>query len=236
MDIKTRPLSAYIGGRGVLAHGISYMPPQLQSNCVNRTLFYPGCFNPPHTGHLALLRHVLDRSGADLNIIAGVVFPLSDAALARKLGPNNDEIKFGKEERVRLWEGYGPAGDFWIFGHSDNDWELFQHNLLRDTARDGFEVRISLLYGPDHLQEMETLPIEPWGCKEIFFSDIGRDTLITSSGHMLLKQLDLYSPWKRCTVDCEAARKAAEAAASWMISGFFMIGPQSGSTMLEKSR
>lgn len=173
MDKMTRRLEYYLGGRGVFDHGRAHRPPRLRSNRTNCVLFYPSFFNPPHIGHLALLQHVRSNSAEDLDIIAGVVFPLDDGALVRRVGPSNDDIKLHKNERVRLWRVNVPADIFWIYEESASDWREFQDNFLRNTARDGFEVRISLLCGPDRIKEMEILPIEPMGCKEILLAMLG---------------------------------------------------------------
>ena len=50
--------------------------PLLSKDRVNRVLSYPGSFNPPHVGHLAVLRHAFESS-PDLNIVAGIVFPVA---------------------------------------------------------------------------------------------------------------------------------------------------------------
>jgi hypothetical protein len=71
---------------------------------------------------------------------------------------------------------------------------------------------------------------------EIFFGDISRDTNLTSTGSMPLKQLDLYGPWKRNVIDCEWARKIPESTTSFIISGLFMMGPKGANTMLGKGR
>lgn len=81
---------------------------------------------------------------------------------------------------------------------------------------------------------MEIVPSEPWSCKEIIFSDIGRDTAIVWQGNMILDQLDLYHPWKRIVVDFEWLRKLAESNVSFIISGHYMMGPRSADAMLEE--
>src|SRR5271155_2549789 len=50
--------------------------PLLSKDRVNRVLVYPGAFNPPHVGHLGVLRHAFESS-PDLNVVAGIVLPVA---------------------------------------------------------------------------------------------------------------------------------------------------------------
>ena len=60
------------------------------------------------------------------------------------------------------------------------------------------------------MQDMSEFLSEPWDCMEIFFSDISRNTNLTSTGSMSLKQLNLCGLWKRIVIDFEWAKKIAE--------------------------
>ncbi|OJJ50551.1 hypothetical protein ASPZODRAFT_206906 [Penicilliopsis zonata CBS 506.65] len=181
--------------------------PQLQAGRVNRILFYPGSFNPPHVGHSALLQHVFKTSASHMNFIAAVVFPLDDEALVERLESDRNPLVLKKHERIRLWRGHGPAaGHVWVYDHPVSSWWQLHDRLIQDVARDGFKLEISVLFGPDNLSQLEEFPAQPWGCNECLFSDIGRDAVITSGhkdsspGLTPLKQLDLYGPWERTVV------------------------------------
>jgi hypothetical protein len=106
-----------------------------------------------------------------MNVIAAIVFPLDDEALVGKFGSQSNILMLKKHERIRLWRGHGLADYFWVYNGSEGSWRAFQRQLIENVARDGFELKFSLLCGPDHMQDMETFPPEPWGCKECFFSN-----------------------------------------------------------------
>jgi hypothetical protein len=222
--------------RRIFDHGLTHSPPRLHPGKVNRILLFPGAFNPPHCGHLDLLRHAIDNCGSDANVIGAIVFPMDDGDLQQKLRSESSSLLLHKHERVRLWRGNVPADDFWVYDDSENALRKFQHELIDRVAQDGLELKFSLLCGPDHMQGMSDFPSEPWGCKEIFFSDISRDTNLISKGSISPEQLDLYGPWKRTVIDCEGARKIAESNTSFVISGYFMMGLNSANTMLEKGK
>jgi hypothetical protein len=171
-----------------------------------------------------------------MNVIAVIVFPLDTQTLHKKFESGGNTLILKKHERVRLWSGGMQADHFWVYGGDERSWRAFQKQLIYDLACDGIELKFSLLCGPDHMQDMETIPSEPWSCKEIVFSDIGRDTPVVSAENKELRQLDLYHPWKRIVVDCECARKLAETQVSFIISGHYMMGAKCADAMLKKGK
>jgi hypothetical protein len=60
--------------------------------------------------------------------------------------------------------------------------ENFRDDSFKRPSRDGFELKFSLLCDPDHVQDMDTFPRMPWGMRECLFSDISRDSTVTSNG------------------------------------------------------
>ncbi|KAH6640810.1 glycosyl hydrolase [Chaetomium tenue] len=59
-------------------------PPQLHRHRPNRILLFPGCFNPPHLAHHALLQQAFTRTQTDLRVVAAMVLPPDDDRLAAK--------------------------------------------------------------------------------------------------------------------------------------------------------
>ena len=106
----------------VFSHIPETTPPTLYSDRENRTLFYPGCFNPPHAGHAALLwpTYLL----TDANTIAVLIFALPDESLSSK---QNTSIKTGKEfqlshfQRQQLWKDDILCRFTWVFPSGDAD-------------------------------------------------------------------------------------------------------------------
>lgn len=67
--------------------------------CVTRVIIYPGCFNPPHVGHLNLLRYVIVNAEC-LNIVHAIILLLDDELCNTK----NPSRPFTFAERQELWE------------------------------------------------------------------------------------------------------------------------------------
>ena len=142
--------------------------------------------------------------------ICAIVIPLDDERLRDKFSSESSALIIQQHERVRLWRGYVPADDFWVYDGSELAFCKFRRQLIERVTQDDFELKFSLLCGPDHMQDMSEFPSGPWDCKEIFFSDISRDKSPTMTGSMSLKQLDLYGPWKRVVIDGEWAQKKSQ--------------------------
>ena len=82
MDGETADLEKYIenchygdclptfSGDQVFARGLAHYRLRLETTQINRILLYPGSFNPPTHGHLALLSHAFESMHDDIKIIA----------------------------------------------------------------------------------------------------------------------------------------------------------------------
>src|SRR5271156_2536330 len=77
--------------------------PLLSKDKVNRVLIYPGSFNPPHVGHLSVLRHAFESS-PDLNIVAGVVVPAIVEQIGEKNYRSRRHLVLSREQRSELWK------------------------------------------------------------------------------------------------------------------------------------
>ncbi|OHF01727.1 hypothetical protein CORC01_02918 [Colletotrichum orchidophilum] len=176
--------------------GNPILKPQLSSNRINRILLFPGSFNPPHNGHLNLLRHVFESSN-DINIIAAIVLPLSDYKLQRKCDSSFQyDMALTLNERVRLWRGdLGPSDWYWVFDlDRGSDWHHFSKNLERQTAKDGFNLRFVGVCGPDLMKFNQN----PWaisGSHEIIVSDVGRPSRLFVQRRIPSPLLG-YSKWE----------------------------------------
>jgi hypothetical protein len=153
---------------------------------------------------------VFSNSGEDLNIIATIVVLKDDYAIEEKLKGGDNQLKLTKCERVKLWQGHELSDYLWVYTGSEVYWDLFQDRLIRDTARDGFEVKTCLLCGPEYVQDMEDMRFwrYPFGCDELFSSDVSRDSPIMPDKHTGPKRLREYSPWERSVIADEQVDSA----------------------------
>lgn len=69
-----------------------YDAPTLVKHRTNRILAYVGSFNPPHRGHLHLLKHVFTRGTHDMNVIAAIIIPASDESVMKKVQKKDAEF------------------------------------------------------------------------------------------------------------------------------------------------
>ncbi|KAL4899436.1 hypothetical protein BDW74DRAFT_183688 [Aspergillus multicolor] len=162
-----RPLQPYIA-KTSFAGDISVSRqfqhyPKLLPNTVNRILFYPGSFNPPHLGHYTLLHHVFTNAPADLNLIAAFIWPLSDDSVAAKNTDRGqeDDLVLTRKQRVQLWLGHGLPAYIFVcepsiasFRSSYAEWEALRNRLAEEVGRDGLTLEFCCLLGPDCIEKL----------------------------------------------------------------------------------
>jgi hypothetical protein len=85
--------------------------PVLPRNCVNRILIYDGKFSPPHYVDLSFLERSFPHAGADLNLVAAVVWPRGE------IFDERDNVQLTREERAQLWMGAEEYKShyYWLF-------------------------------------------------------------------------------------------------------------------------
>src|SRR5436305_11894668 len=122
--------------------------PLLSKDKVNRVMIYLGAFNPPHVGHLGVLCHAF-QGGSDLNIVAGLVYPIDVSYLERKNYRSNRKLVLSEEQRSQLWErdvrfptwAFAPR----VYGTLE-DAEI---KIASAAEKDGYEIRYIRVLGPD---------------------------------------------------------------------------------------
>jgi hypothetical protein len=186
---------------------------------------YPGSFNPPHHGHLALLQHAYGSSQDDINIIAAIILPLDDDCIERKCRAAGEDLVLTKDQRVRLWRGeFGQSDWYWVYDRSRKDWDSFRNRLTDAITQDGFHLKFVLLCGPDYVRRTSPPPWNAWDCDEIIVSDVSRSADFTTLDGKLCR-LQGCESWERVLYDKEEARRRAEEMASWLVSGMSLLSP-----------
>ena len=120
--------------------------PLLSKDRVNRVLIYPGSFNPPHVGHLAILRHAFESS-PDLNIVAGIVLPAPVEHIEGKNYQSRRCLVLSREQRSELWkrDARFPA---WAFAPNYKSSQLTEE-IANAAKKVGYEILYIGLGGPD---------------------------------------------------------------------------------------
>lgn len=234
MEPSNPTLQSYIqnipGHEKLLGSGNKSTSLPLRHGVMNRVLFYPGCFNPPHLAHLALLQHMYGNSGKDQNYVAAIVFPVDHELVEKKLPENHGQLILTKQERASLWQGLDRAENFYVYEGLFKEWQLFFGMLRARVAQDGYELNVSILSGPDHMYEMEVQPaFGHMGYDDWLYSDCSRDI-------EEFRQVKQYKAWEPVVIDCEKTEEIAESLASLVIAGMFMVAPKSAEDMLKNGK
>src|SRR5271154_1353613 len=118
--------------------------PLLRKDRVNRVLSYYGSFNPPHVGHLSVLRHAFESS-PDLNIVAGIVLPMPVEHIERKNYRLGRCLVLSGKQRSELWkrDARFPAWAFTL-----NSMKI-DKKIANAAKKDGYEILYIELGGPD---------------------------------------------------------------------------------------
>ncbi|KAF2638680.1 hypothetical protein P280DRAFT_482018 [Massarina eburnea CBS 473.64] len=163
--------------------------PILSRGRINRIIIYSGAFNPPHKGHLELLRHAMFESSPDRNYIAAIVLPRSDQFIMKK---TPTDCRLTCKDRARLWQ---TEGNDWYYIHDRGD-DGFRDTLERELDDSGFEIEMSCLLGADYVSVLHTLSYRPYECWETIVcnSSRGVDFLIDTDE---LVPVHEYGPWRR---------------------------------------
>ncbi|RGP70381.1 hypothetical protein FLONG3_7452 [Fusarium longipes] len=181
-------------------NGTAKNPPTLRRSTVNRIILYPGSFNPPHQGHLNLLKYAFNNVGEDLNIIAAIIVLTDDERLGRKMKSRDNAIIMPKEKRINLWRGDGIPVDWaWVYDGSEAEWARFRTHLTKNIKNDGIELKFMVLHGPDGITAAKGHNPTSWNCEDAITSDVSRPTDFRYT--TTLRQLAGCSPWEKLQID-----------------------------------
>lgn len=122
----------------------------------NRILFFTGCFNPPHQGHLRMVQHMFDMR-KQLNIVAILIFSQPDEAKA--INKKHGSIIVPRETRNEMWTSELESssqhlrGWMWVL---DSACDRKTGEKLANTLSDliveaGFDAQVVRLIGGDKI-------------------------------------------------------------------------------------
>ncbi|KAH7149124.1 hypothetical protein B0J13DRAFT_621018 [Dactylonectria estremocensis] len=181
-------------------NGKAKRPPRFCSRGVNRILLFPGSFNPPHQGHLDLLRYVFWQAGEDLNLVGAIVVPTDDERLKVKLENEENPILIPREQRVDLWRGKGLPIDWaWIYDQPEKSFTDFQPKLIRKAKTQNIDLKFILLGGPDYIGIQGIPNPRLWNCSEFITSDVCRPVNFRNPNS--LRQLPGCDLWAKPEID-----------------------------------
>ena len=173
--------------------------PLLSKDKVNRVMIYVGAFNPPHVGHLSVLCHAF-QSSADLNVVAGLVYPLSVDYIVSKNYHSNRRLVLSERQRSELWEKdvRFPA---WAFAPRTYDTlKDLQTKIASAAKKDGYEIRYIRVTGPDNWDIDNPRRHRCTAYSEYLVTDAARSaSFITPNG--VPQPVNGYTSWQRIGPD-----------------------------------
>lgn len=177
--------------------------PLLSKDKVNRVMIYYGVFNPPHVGHLGVLCHAF-QSSADLNIVAGLVYPLDVGLIRRKNRDSNRRLVLSEEQRSELWERDArfPTWAFVPRRRKYDSTEDFEMEIASAAKEDGYEIRYIRVMGPDNWDIDNPARYRDSHYSEYLITDAARRaSFVTPNG--VPKPMKGYTSWQRLGPDPE---------------------------------
>jgi hypothetical protein len=176
--------------------------PLLSKDKVNRVIVYFGAFNPPHVGHLGALCHAF-QSSSDLNIVAGLVYPVDVGHTRRKNLDSNRRLVLSERQRSELWERdvRFPA---WAFAPRKK-WGIskdFEAKIANAAKQDGYEILYIRVMGPDNWNFDSPCPHMHSHYSEYLITDATRRaSFVTPNG--VPQPMKGYTSWQRLGPDPE---------------------------------
>jgi hypothetical protein len=182
--------------------------PLLSKDKVNRVLIYPGSFNPPHVGHLSVLRHAFESS-PDLNIVAGIVVPAIDEQIGGKNYRSRRHLVLSREQRLELWkrDARFPA---WAFVFNDKCIMEFQEKIAKAAKKDGYEILYIRLGGPDSWDFIwPRRHMSNGNCAEYLISDAARSAPFLGPDGVP-RPVNSYTTWQRLELEDSTPNSSVE--------------------------
>ncbi|KAL9579446.1 MAG: hypothetical protein Q9212_005101 [Teloschistes hypoglaucus] len=171
--------------------------PELVRGRVNHIILYHGSFNPPHQGHMSLLRHTFEHGVHDLNVIGAFVRPLVDEYSLKKAQIAGGSFAFDRESRCMLWKK-DPRFPDWAWVHEGNgSLGDFLARLQEVASEDGFGIDYLSLKGPWENEHL--VPWKPdrfcYGSTMLIISDAARAANYQRSSGKI-RDFEGYNKWR----------------------------------------
>jgi hypothetical protein len=173
--------------------------PLLSKDRVNRVLIYPGSFNPPHVGHLGVLRHAFESS-PDLNIVAGIIVPAADERIEEKNYQSDRRLVLSRGQRSELWKR-DARFPVWAFVPNYKFSEGLREKVADAAKKDGYEILYTVLCGPDTW--------DGWPRRHMYTSFTEHLISDAARGARFLgpdgvpQPIERYTTWKRLELDLQ---------------------------------
>ena len=133
------------------------------------------------------------------------MLPSSEEALSHKCGKKSLTFQFGRQERCYLWKKDPQFPEWaWVFETTkaaarnalSQKFRNFVHNLKAATSRDGYEIELVYLYGPDRMTTKSSYDI----CQLTLLCDAARTADYQRSCGRL-SNFQNFTKWKRAKTD-----------------------------------
>ncbi len=150
-----------------------------------------------------------------MNVIAAIILPRSDEAVAQKVKEEDGKFMFGIDERCLLWTQdlcFPPWA--WVYNNSATSFTMFSQRLIQATEKDGYSLEFIPSYGAG-IATPNSPPNPVYGCKTIIMSDAARAAdFQRSSGR--LRDFDGCTRWSGMRIDEDQLWRNAQSNARWM--------------------
>ncbi|KAJ6440694.1 Histone chaperone [Purpureocillium lavendulum] len=155
-------------------------------------ILFPGYFNPPHVGHMELLKAAFKRCWA-LNLVGAIIAPAEDDdTQLRSACDGQATFVLPASQRAELWrQSRVPPDRVWVFDGAPQRLRRIKGRMGEIAWRRDLDIEFILLRGPESLREIPQLT--DWGCATAITSDVSQPASYRLPYSLL--PLDGCGPW-----------------------------------------